>query len=176
MGNPGEIKMWWASWGDQDLELFVVVFRADVGDVMVLRLSCAKGLRATLPCSKRRGHRLDPKVVPLTWPSKKATSWILVENWRRDLVQYPNIILKKSPAADLEKVFFSFRKSIFPVFYPKIHRKFSVYFRCIFGVFSVYFRCIFGVFFGVFFYTKFGFRCFPPRYYWNLEHSNVSVS
>ena len=25
-------------------------------------------------------------------PSKKATSWILVENWRRDLAQYPNII------------------------------------------------------------------------------------
>ena len=47
MRNLGEIKIWRAAWGDQDLELFVVVFRADVGDVIVLRLSCAKALRAT---------------------------------------------------------------------------------------------------------------------------------
>ena len=41
-----------ASWGDQDLDLFVgslLYFRYDVGDVTVLRLSCVKALRVTLP-------------------------------------------------------------------------------------------------------------------------------
>ena len=88
-------------------------------------------------------------------PSKKATSWILVENWCRDLVQYPNIIQKKITRGGSRKSYFLFSKNRF---YEKNNEKttkifvvFSLFFRCFFVVFSLFFRCFFVVFFVVFF-------------------------
>ena len=51
MSNHVETKIWRASCGDPNLVLFVGVFRAYIGDVLVLRHSCTKALRATLPCT-----------------------------------------------------------------------------------------------------------------------------